>query len=305
MDTFVTLNDNIRLSQINLLGTHDSCTAFVAMENISRCQSFEVKKQLQMGVRLFDIRLYKKDDEFYLVHALADCFENEERTKKLTFTSVLEEFRSFLKENPRETVVVCVKQDRGIMSKSFFPLFYDRYIKENQSLWYLKNTNPLLGECRGKIVLMRRCYVKAQYQKSTDAGLDFSRWIDQGEKNKTNTEKLVMSIDNSNGQPEVICAEIQDRYSLAADKKWEESAKPFLDRCETGKHKFCLHFISTAHRDKGATVADTAKKVNAYFSEYELKKDKAQGWFFVDFPTKEICEKIIKSNLEIYKENLK
>ncbi len=294
------LDDGIYLSEINLAGTHDSCTAFVSMENMARCQSLTVKEQLKLGIRLFDIRLNRRGNEFYLIHSLADCYSDEAKTKKLTFSEVLSDFREFLEENPREALVVSIKQDRGIMSRNFFPAFYNKYIKGNEAEWCLKNENPTLGSCRGKTVLMRRCRVRKKFENSVDAGLDFSRWKDQGSSRKTKTEKTVLSVDSASIEPIVLEAEIQDRYSLDCRKKWFLCAKPFLDRCEASEDKFCLHFISTSYRKKGETLAETAKEMNGYFKEYELRKDKAQGWFFLDFPDREIIEKINCSNQCIY-----
>ena len=77
MNTFKKLNDSIYLSEINIVGTHDSCTAFVSLENMARCQSLTVKEQLDIGIRLFDIRLNKKKGEFYLIHSLADCYSDK------------------------------------------------------------------------------------------------------------------------------------------------------------------------------------------------------------------------------------
>ena len=51
------LNDDVYLSTVNLAGTHDSATAFVAMEKMCRCQKLTVSQQLSAGIRLFDIRL--------------------------------------------------------------------------------------------------------------------------------------------------------------------------------------------------------------------------------------------------------
>ena len=73
------LCDDNYLSELNIAGTHDSATAFVAMENAARCQDKTIAEQLDMGVRLLDIRLSKKGDEFYLVHSLADCYSDKEK----------------------------------------------------------------------------------------------------------------------------------------------------------------------------------------------------------------------------------
>lgn len=305
MDTFKNLDDGICLSQINIAGTHDSCTAYVSMENMARCQCLTVKEQLEMGVRLFDIRLNRKGDEFYLIHSLADCFTDESKNEKLTFSVVLEEFCRFLEENPDETLIVSVKQDRGIMSRKFFPAFYEKYIKGNEGKWWLKNEEPNIGQVRGKMVLMRRCKVWRKYADETDAGLDFSYWKDQAGKKKTAPEVVIVSKSQSKDEDHKILALVQDRYTLSPEIKWYDCAKPFLDDCITGYGMFALHYISTSYRNKGETLKETAKEMNGYFMEYELRESMAQGWFFLDFPTKELCEKIIKSNFEIYKGNEK
>lgn len=301
MDTFKMLNDNTYLSKINVAGTHDSCTAFVSLENMSRCQNLTVRQQLDMGIRLFDIRLHKFKSEFYLIHGLADCYSDKSKSNRLTFDEVLCDFSDFLKANPEETLIISVKQDRGIMRRSFFTAFYKKYIENNEDKWFLKNENPILSQCRGKMVLMRRCKRQRRFLSDEVCGLDFSFWPDQSGKKKTKTEKFVISVDKSATEPFVIETEIQDRYSLACERKWFDCAKDFLDRCECSDKMICVHFISTSYRNKGETLVKTAEKMNRLFGEYELRKDAAHGWFLLDFPTRELCEKIIKSNCEIYK----
>ena len=68
------IDGNALLSQINFAGTHDSCTAFVSMESLARCQSLTVTEQLRLGIRLFDIRLNRRGDEFYLIHSVRPAF---------------------------------------------------------------------------------------------------------------------------------------------------------------------------------------------------------------------------------------
>lgn len=293
------LPDEAFLSKINIPGTHDSCTAFCALENMSRCQSLTVNQQLEAGIRLFDIRLHKKGQEFYLVHALADCFTDSTKQKRLTFGEVLESFRNFIMDNPEEVLIVSVKQDRGIMSRKFFPAFYNKYIKENQGEWFLKNEDPTLSQCRGKMVLMRRCKVKRKFGKEHEAGLDFSIWKDQDGKRKTHPLPVIL---NKN-----TVAMVQDRYGLPADVKWKDCALSFLEYADSviEKNQFALHFFSTAHREQGKTLFETAEKVNGEFMKYELKKNGAQGWMFFDFPEKELIDKVITSNFEIYKEKVK
>lgn len=282
------LNGDVYLSMLNLAGTHDSATANVAMEKVCRCQSLTVKEQLSAGIRLFDIRLYKKGGDFYLCHAIADCFTDADKKEKLSFDSLLELFYDFLRENPDEVLVVSVKQDRGIKLPCFFSAFFNKYIKDNEEKWFLENKNPMLSECRGKIVLMRRCTRAFGFRSKQSCGLDFSHWRDQASKRKFYPRRLILK--------KGLTAMIQDRYGLSYYNKWENSAKPFFESCETAKDKFAIHFISTAFREKGADLTVGAKEINKKFMAYPLKKQ--SGWIFVDFADKDMADKIMKTNTE-------
>ena len=278
---FSALPDEIYLSEVNIPGTHDSCTAFCSMENVCRCQSLTIKEQLELGIRLFDIRLYKSGKDFYLCHAIADCFTDSDKKKKLSFDDVLSDFRGFLKNNPEETLVVSVKQDRGIINRWFFPAFYERHLVGNEKEWYLENENPTLSECRGKMVLMRRCKVFPWWGKDKNCGLDFSHWRDQGSKFR---EKIYNVKLNKNQK-----ATVQDRYGLAPLRKWEKCEKPFIEKCRCDKNNLNVHFISTAYRYKGESLVKTAEEMNSLFKSCDLAEKK--GWFLFDFPDEEIIEK--------------
>ena len=285
MNILSEISNETYLSELNIAGTHDSATAYVSMENMSRCQDKTIAEQLHMGVRLLDIRLTKKGDEFYLVHALADCYSDKEKTKRLTFGEVLGCCKDFLENNPDETIIISIKQDRGIINRWFFPPFYDKYIRGDEKSWYLKNEVPTLGECRGKLVLMRRCIVWKSFYKTADGGLNFSFWKDQAKKKP---EALPVKLSDK------ITALVQDRYCLAPKEKWD-CVKHYLDSAETSVEKFALHYISTSVRINGNLVG-TAEYLNKEFMEYPLRK--GSGWIFCDFPTNELIEKIMTSNIE-------
>ena len=285
MNILSVMDDGKYLSQINIAGTHDSATAYVSMENQARCQDKTIAEQLSMGVRFLDIRLSKKGDEFYLVHSLADCYSDKDKTKRMTFGEVLEVCKDFLADNPKETLIFSVKQDRGIINRWFFPPFYDKYIKGDESCWYLGNRVPTLGECRGKIVLMRRCRVWKSFYKTAEGGLNFSFWKDQARKKLTAKQVLL----NKNEQ-----AIVQDRYGLDPERKWQ-CVKHYLDIAVTSEKDMAVHFISTSAKTDGKLVG-TAEYINGEFMKYKLKK--GTGWIICDFPTKELIEKIMMSNIE-------
>lgn len=273
------------ISSINILGTHDSATAYVDMPSTAKCQDKTISEQLLLGVRLLDIRLSKSKDNFYLVHALADCYSDKSKRQRMTFDEVLLCCKAFLKDNPNELIILSIKQDRGIMSKSFFPSFYNRYIKGDESSWYLKNHVPTLDECRGKMVLMRRCKVRSAFKNNVSCGLDFSYWKDQA-KNKMTALPVKLKENN--------VAIVQDRYSLKKEDKWLCS-KFYLDSAKTDKSNLAVHFVSTSAKTDGSLLP-TAEYINEKLMAYELKKE--TGWILCDFVNEEIAEKIMMSNLE-------
>lgn len=285
------LSGGLLLSEVNLAGTHDSATAYCAFPKLAQCQSLPFEKQLAIGVRLLDIRLYRRGKHFYLVHGMADCYRDETKREKLQFDEVLAQCKSFLHENPRETLVLSIKQDRGHFETAFFEHFYHTYIENNANLWYLENRVPHLSECCGKIVLMRRCKRAADFRTAENCGLDFSVWENQN--SKTETAPCTVTLSST------CQATVQDRYRLPPEVKWTQCAKPFLDTCRPTKNHICIHFLSTCGGD--GCPAENAPTVNAAFSEYALCETHAQGWFLLDFPTEELCRKILDANLKIHK----
>ncbi|MGN0570926.1 MAG: phosphatidylinositol-specific phospholipase C domain-containing protein [Candidatus Fimenecus sp.] len=285
------LSGGLYLSEINLAGTHDSATAYCAFPKLAKCQELTFREQLALGVRLLDIRLFRRGNRFYLVHGMADCYTDETKREKLQFDEVLAVCKEFLRKNPRETLVLSIKQDRGHFETTFFERFYHTYIEPDENLWYLENRVPHLAECCGKLVLMRRCKRASDFRMADNCGLDFSVWENQDSKTETAPCEVALSS--------ACTATVQDRYRLPPEMKWDKSAKPFLEACRPTNKQICIHFLSTC--GGAGCPAENAPLVNAAFSEYPLSKTHAQGWFFLDFPTEALCRKIMLSNLEIYK----
>lgn len=284
------LSGGIFLSEINLAGTHDSATAFCAFSRLAKCQAHTFREQLRMGVRLLDIRLCRTGGRFYLVHGKANCYRDESKKERLSFDEVFAVLQAFLRENPRETVVLSIKQDRGYLQKSFFKAFYNRYIRGQETLWFLENRVPRLSECCGKLVLLRRCKKDKNFENTDLCGLDFSVWKDQASRTEIAPLTVTLSAD--------CRAAVQDRYRLAPEIKWEACEKPFLTSARPSPHEICLHYLSTC--GGGGVPEENAVYVNAQFSEYSLPENRACGWFFLDFPTEALCDKIMRSNLKLW-----
>ncbi|OUM60992.1 hypothetical protein PIROE2DRAFT_62794 [Piromyces sp. E2] len=100
------INGNLKLNQINIPGTHDSGTFGLTgqiLEPMARTQSLSIKKQLETGVRYFDIRLGVKDgdDKIVVVHENFHC----------RFNDVISICEKFLKNHKTETIIIHIKDE--------------------------------------------------------------------------------------------------------------------------------------------------------------------------------------------------
>lgn len=285
------LTDSAYISELNLAGSHDSAAAYTTFPGWATCQTLTISRQLSLGIRLLDLRLRCTDGKFFMVHSVADCFVSPDKKEKLTFDTVLDDCRAFLRDEPKETLVLSVKMDRGRSYAVFFRRFCELYVRGNEDVWYLNEKVPTLGEVRGKLVLMRR-FVRPKHcgeDAGHPCGLDFSVWENQ------NSERPVPPFRTDLGSG--CAAVIQDGYRLAGERKWSEAVLPFLETQRPSESKICLNCLSTAGGRGLRLPAKNAAVVNAAFSAYPLSQTEPQGWFLLDFPTQELVDKISDPNL--------
>ncbi len=280
------LPDQTNITNINIPGTHDSASRFVMVSWVTKCQHTSLQKQLEMGVRLLDIRMELKENTFVLVHAIIDCRKKRFIfSEKLTFGDVFTVCRDFLKENPRETILVSIKEDDGHNGDVFYEKFYEQFIDGHKDRWFLENRFPTLGECRGKLVLLRRCGL-GNMQTEKEQGLDFSHWPDQGNR-ESNEPKI---CDMHNGQTKMI---VQDRYSHFQNEKWHNCIVPALENADPDENTAYLHATSTAG---GLLPFVSSRYINRRLLPYLKENKKVYGWFMADFITPKICKAIINQN---------
>lgn len=285
------IKDDVYISQLSLPGTHDSCANNVNFSDVSRCQESSVSHQLQRGIRVFDIRLSFSNGRYPLVHYLADCYVYSNTKYKLYFEYVFSIIKNFLRKNPKEFVVLIVKEDRGIMKNSFAKYFIKKFINTNKDILYLENKIPMLSEVKGKIVLLRRFSCPQHLIKKygiDSLGIDLSHWENQ------NTKKpFPFSRTNINVHDRAV---IQDSYNINKEDKWEAEIKPFLEISYPNKNMLYLNWLNTS--GAGETPRENSKFVNEKFFEYLNRSGSVNGWFLIDFPTDEIIDKIIESNFK-------
>lgn len=178
-----TIPNTLPLSAISIPGTHNSHTYYKALPSV-KCQSVDVKAQLENGIRFLDIRAqptHASDPgkkHMYLVHGAFPI----SLTGPKYLAPILETCYAFLASHPSETVLVSLKRE-GVGSSTdehFARILQDHYIGPNASKWYTDTKIPYLGDVRGKCVLVRRYDVSPSTTSismySSGSGLDATAW---------------------------------------------------------------------------------------------------------------------------------
>lgn len=287
------LADNLEISEINLPGTHNSCTKKVQFSYFSKCHDLTVYEQLNIGIRFLDIRVEKAGNKLKTVHSIADCYAPHGKREKLFLEYVLEDCQRFLRENPTEAVILCIKRDDGASSEETFDLLYECYIKNNP-LWFTENRVPLLGEVRGKMVFFNRCHVDFSNGEYSDnnTGLRLSNWPDLPRNAENFLAKAPICTVPPKSEEFYL---LQDMYKLFPREKWYKAVLPLIENPPQEKGLFLNYFTAASpiHSPRKYT-----KIIHKKFEKITLKSLKKYGWLIFDFPTKNMCEKVISTNFD-------
>ncbi|MGW8766443.1 phosphatidylinositol-specific phospholipase C [Streptomyces sp. NPDC055815] len=138
--------DGTDLRRLTIPGTHDSGARFGGAW--SECQNTTIAQQLDSGVRFLDVRCRVTGGSFAIHHGAS--YQN------MMFGDVLVACRDFLAAHPSETVLMRVKQEYSEESDATFRAVFDDYLDNRgwRSLFRIGDSLPLLGEARGRVVLL-------------------------------------------------------------------------------------------------------------------------------------------------------
>ena len=175
------LRDDTPLACLSIAGTHNSPTCHNALPSV-RCQAVSPRKQLENGVRFFDIRVQPQTpqdpskDGLILVHGVFPI----SLTGNKYFRDLANETLRFLDENPSETVIISVKREGPGQhtDQQLSMILHDHYTQDG-SRWWTDPRIPNLGEARRKIVLMRRFCLDDRIRGDHDGrgyALDAENW---------------------------------------------------------------------------------------------------------------------------------
>jgi 1-phosphatidylinositol phosphodiesterase len=142
-NTWMTKLPNRLLSELTIPGTHDSCCKDAVNTNL-QTQVWSIEHQLEAGIRYFDLRCRHVSNKFKIYHWTFDC--------GVTFKEVIASLRLFLLTNPREAIIVRIKEEyiADGSSRTFLETFEEEFTPHTD-IFYATEHIPYLDEVRGKI----------------------------------------------------------------------------------------------------------------------------------------------------------
>jgi len=158
-DWMAQLNDNLRIYDLTIPGTHDTYSHYGG--DAVMTQTMRIDDQLHSGIRALDVRLK-------VVVWIPPWFQEGLMTwhgsvpQLVWFDAVLSTMDNFLKNHPTETIFMRVKEEDGNHPAQFEEYFKDYIEPYSDSDLFWKPpvglpdyTNPKLSEVRGKIVILQ------------------------------------------------------------------------------------------------------------------------------------------------------
>ncbi|XP_066468881.1 1-phosphatidylinositol phosphodiesterase-like [Tiliqua scincoides] len=248
------LPDHLSLSRLSIPGTHDSMSLLGSSK--IRCQSWALEAQLAAGVRFLDIRCKLEDGHFLIYHV--NTFQEAD------FSGVLKDTLNFLKEHPRETVLMRIKEELPIIPKAEFASRLRQYLdEEGQGHVWTKEAIPTLGQARGKVVILE----------------------------EIENEVLGVPYEELN---------VGDAWHvLFTERKWER-VKDHLNAATNGDQTV-LHLTFCSGNGLFTNPEELAKYINQCCYEHlRAQAGEALRWGVVimDFPGTGLIRTIVESNLE-------
>ena len=284
------IRDNTSLADISMPGTHDSAATYVAVGIKSRCQDKTIPEQLNCGARFLDIRLCEEKGKLKLVHNFITCHKGSGfDAPVLYFSDVVGYCLDFLSKNPKESIVLFIKEDFGD-SKQFDDALA-KQISENADAWYTENRVPSLGEARGKLVLMNRFAKETSKLTDSNGGINLSNFPVQITELEAYDVMPIMSFEGTM----ISSYTLQDRYKFNKDDKWSLAIVPTLDY-EKPEGGILINFFSTA---AGLSPEINARYINKQALQHKLDSRKCYGFVLFDFIDEDLAVKVYSCNAAV------
>lgn len=232
------VDGNKYLDELSIPGTHDSSTCSVDNDtepqtSLAKCQQDYIPTQLLEGIRYFDIRLGKNNEngDPGIDHGI--CYLLKKDGGFIHLSDVIGYFKTFLNENPSEALIMLVSRGNNEATDDSVTTAFANVMDNNSDLFYTSSHVPTLNEVRGKIVLLRRFKLAGDSVDGHTWGLDLTEWDD---KIKAHSGKSMCLVKYEQGfeaagntgdkEPYSTAVYAQDHYSCTGSSKidWVDMA---------------------------------------------------------------------------------
>ena len=226
------------LDELSIPGTHDSSTCSVDNDtepqtSLAKCQQDYIPTQLLEGIRYFDIRLGKNNEngDPGIDHGI--CYLLKKDGGFIHPSDVIGYFKTFLNENPSEALIMLVSRGNDEATDDSVTTAFANVMDNNSDLFYTSSHVPTLNEVRGKIVLLRRFKLAGDSVDGHTWGLDLTEWDD---KIKAHSGKSMCLVKYEQGfeaagntgdkEPYSTAVYAQDHYNCTGSSKidWVDMA---------------------------------------------------------------------------------
>lgn len=227
------LPDNAVISTVNIPATHDTACSNPTLSIETKTQKYTYEQQLNIGTRMFDVRIEGRSDGLWLNHGGLSCYDP--LGTEYNFNDFAKQTIQFLDENPSETVFWVLKHESGteeLTSLGIVKLlensdFYNHVFIPEES--YAEGA-PLVSDVRGKVVLLVRRY-SLDIKSVQDEIYDWNK----EHPDRPITEEMfgypILDWDNfpySDNYQAIKAYDrngakvyIQDKYNIIAEYKWD------------------------------------------------------------------------------------
>lgn len=285
------LDDNKKLTELTIPGTHDSGTYLSDFTGLAKCQDKSIKDQLDQGIRFLDIRLkpgIDDDNALYIAHGT--FYES-----RFSFAGdLMPIIQKFLSKNPSETIIMSIKDDSGIYtSEEHKEYFYNAVLSTIQEYhFHTSDQIPDLKDVRGKVVLFRRFWAPK------NLGLPFGF-------NLYGDDDKIWPKDKMDGfEIDGVNFYVQDKFDNwkgreNIENKFKEAVKPTLKKASSSlPNTLFINFTSgTSGNIFYEEPKEIAEIVNPLFFEYLYNKQKTRyGIIPMDFPGTSLINRLVSCN---------
>jgi len=298
------LANETKLALINIPGTHDTASNLINPlgKSVAKTQDLTIPELLRIGVRKFDVRIFMRklskgetDPELNLgtAHGIFDCYYKDENNNKrnLTLKQIFKYVRTFLQENPSETVIIWTQSERDVKYDNL-KRAVELYNSVVGDILVHYNRYLTLGECRGKIVSV--LYWTGLYD--SQGRQIFHNSYDGG----TNLEEIHKKERGKSDYPSwEVSGKVKVKELTEFFKTHEISFKDALKDFEKNPQNYPFTYYTSCTGEHAHLIPFPrveSKVVNPFLLKYNFKRGYLYGWIDSDFVTLELAKKIVETN---------